>query len=92
MRHLPFACLLGSSVLLALACGGLGAPCDRRGSESECGPGEVCAKVDGDLYCRPTCDRDRDCARDEECKKVKDSNEEACKPDDSRDDDDGSPL
>lgn len=72
------------------ACSGLGAPCRDRGSKDECGPGEICARVDGDNYCQPICDDDGDCASDERCGGVKDSKERACRPQDSfYDDDDG---
>jgi hypothetical protein len=70
------------------ACDGLGTPCRDRGSKGECGPGEICARVDGDNYCQPICDDDGDCAPDESCGGVKDSKDKACRPDDAPYDDD----
>ena len=80
--------IIGWTLLLILsACGdGLGPPCNREGSIEDCGLAEICAKVQGDLYCQPTCDSAKDCGVGERCRDVKDR-EGACIPVDDDDDD-----
>jgi len=87
-----YVLLLVSVSALTLGCDGLGSPCRDRGSKDECGPGEICARVDGDNYCQPICDDDRDCARGEHCGGVKDSHERACRPDDHYREDNNGPV
>lgn len=84
------ALLLGWLLVLGLsACGdGLGPPCDRIGSRSECGIDEVCARYEGDGYCQERCDRNDDCGFGERCRDVSDTDDRACIPTDDDDDDD----
>lgn len=92
MRFTGFLIFMVTGSMAFAACGsGLGAPCDDRGETYECGRYEVCAQVQGGLHCQLICDDHRDCARDERCGGVKDTDLKACRPDDDYYEDDDGP-
>jgi hypothetical protein len=76
-------CALSALVLIcAIGCGGDGGGgCSMPGSSAECSSGDICSNLSGDgNACRKICTAQADCAADESCLGVANTNIKSCQP------------